>query len=248
MLAGVSVDYYTRLERGNLSGVSESVLEALARALALDEAERDHLRNLARSANTPARARRPANATRQVRPAVQRILDALTDAPAYVRNANLDVLATNHLGRSVFVEALDDPRGVPNLARYQFLDPRSRVFFVNWEVRATDCVALLRAQAGRDPFDRQLTDLVGELSTRSEEFRTRWASHDVRKHRTGSKQFRHPRVGLMDLDYEALELASDPGLTLMVYTASPGSPSADALQLLASLMATEAAYSGPASS
>lgn len=241
MLAGVSVDYYTRMERGNLSGVSESVLEALSRALALDEAERAHLFNLARAASTPVRARKGANTVvAAVRPGVQRILDALVMAPAYVRNERLDILAINALGRAVFAEAMEDAKRPANLARYQFLDPRSRTFFVDWDTRANDCVALLRAAAGRDPYDKALTDLIGELSTRSDEFRLRWATHNVRLHRTGVKQFRHPVVGPLDLAYEALELPGDAGLSLMVYTAAPGSPAQDALHMLASLAATPA--------
>lgn len=243
MLAGVSVDYYTRLERGNLSGVSESVLESLARALALDEAERLHLFNLARAASAPARSRRSIAAAPSVRPGVQRILDSLTNAPAYVRNGRLDVLAWNELGAALFVEALEDSKRPPNLARYQFLDQRSRQFFVDWDVRAHDAVALLRAEAGRDPYDRALTDLVGELSTRSEDFRTLWATHNVRLHRTGVKHFRHRAVGTLELDYEALVLPGDGSQQILVYTAAPGSSSADALQLLASLAATDASYS-----
>jgi len=240
MLAGVSVDYYTRLERGNLSGVSESVLDALGRALALDEAERRHLHNLARAANTPARARRSSTPPAAVRPGVQRILDALTFAPAYVRNGRLDILATNALARAVFAEALEDPRRPANLGRYQFLDPRSRVFFTDWDMRANDCVALLRTEAGRDPYDKGLTELVGELSTRSEDFRVRWAAHNVRLHRTGSKQFHHAAVGRLDLAYEALELPGETGLSMLVYTATPGTATEDALHMLASLAATPA--------
>jgi transcriptional regulator with XRE-family HTH domain len=240
MLAGVSVDYYTRLERGNLSGVSESVLEALVRALALDEAERQHLFNLARSSNAPTRARRNGSTQPSVRPGVQRILDALSLAPAYVRNGRLDILAANQLGRAVFAQVLEDPKQPANLARYQFLDPRSREFFTDWDVRANDAVALLRAEAGRDPYDKGLTELVGELSTRSDEFRVRWAAHNVRLHRTGIKTFHHASVGRLELSYEALELPGDPGLSMLVYTATSGSASDDALRLLASLAATPA--------
>jgi transcriptional regulator with XRE-family HTH domain len=241
MLAGVSVDYYTRLERGNLSGVSEGVLESLARALALDEAERAHLFNLARAASPSVRARKRANiGAWAVRPGVQRILDALVMAPAYVRNERLDILAINELGNAVFSEAMEDAKRPANLARYQFLDPRSRAFFIDWDSRANDCVALLRAAAGRDPYDKALTDLIGELSMRSDAFRTRWATHNVRLHRTGVKHFRHPLVGLLELGYEALELPGDAGLSLMAYTAVPGSPSHDGLQLLASLVVTRA--------
>ncbi|MFC7877766.1 helix-turn-helix transcriptional regulator [Isoptericola sp. NPDC057391] len=246
MLAGVSVDYYTRLERGNLGGVSEEVLEALAEALQLDEAERLHLFDLARAANASGAARSRARRTPPgtVRPAVQRILDAMGDAPAVVRNGRLDVLGTNLLGRALYAPLYDSPEQVAgkpvNSARFHFLDPdRAAAFFGDQSPRvAHDAVAILRAEAGRDPYDKALTALVGELSTRSEDFRRLWASHDVRLHRTGTKEFHHPAVGRLELDYEALVLPADPGLQMNVYTAQPGSPSADGLTLLASWAAT----------
>jgi len=237
LLAGVSVDYYTRLERGNANGVSESVLEALARALQLDEAERAHLFDLARAAgSTPRRRRRPA--PQQVRPSVQRILDAITGAPAFVRNGRMDILAANRLGRAFYSQHFDSPHGPPNSARFIFLDPRAADFYVEWEQVATDAVAILRSEAGRDPYDRDLSDLVGELSTRSETFRTRWAAHNVRFHDTGSKRFHHPVVGDLGLTFETMQLAADAGLMLFVYTAEPGSKSEEALNLLASWAAT----------
>jgi hypothetical protein len=237
MLAGVSVDYYTRLERGNLAGASESVLGALARALQLDEAERHHLFDLARQSNaTPGTARPRPRAARHVRPGVQRILDAMTGAPAYVRNGRLDVLSGNALGRAVFAPVFAGPR--PNIARFLFLDPASREFYRDWEVVAGDTVALLRGEAGRDPYDRQLSDLIGELSTRSEPFRGWWAAHNVRLHRTGVKLLRHPEVGELDLTFESMELTADPGLRLNAYSAEPGTPSQDGLNLLASWAAT----------
>jgi len=233
MLAGVSVDYYTRLERGNLNGVSESVLDALASALQLDEAERAHLLNLARTASHPARAqRRPAQ--QKVRPSVQRLLDAMTGAPAYVRTGRLDVLAANQLGRAVYSEVLAGQTLPVNLARFLFRNPRATDFYVDWDKSANDVVAILRGEAGRDPYDRGLSDLIGELSTRSDEFRTRWAGHNVRLHRTGLKRLRHPVVGELELFYEALELTADPGLTVITYTAEPNSPSGNALNFLAS--------------
>jgi len=239
LLAGVSVDYYTRLERGNLGGVSESVLEALARALRLDEAERGHLFDLARTANaSPGSARTRRRPAVRVRPGVQRILDAMSTAPAYVRNGRLDVLAANQLGRAVFSPLLADPIRSPNIARFIFLDPASRDFYVDWEQLAGDTVALLRAEAGRDPYDRELTALVGELSTRSDTFRTWWAAHNVRLHRTGVKHLHHPVVGDLTLGYESMELMADQGLRLNAYSAEPGSPSQDALNLLASWAAT----------
>lgn len=235
LLAGVSVDYYTRLERGNLSGVSDGVLEALARALQLDDAERAHLFDLARTANTTAaNARGRRRPTSQLRPVVQRLLDAMTLAPAYVRNGRLDVLGANPLGRAVFAPLFDTAAPTPNIARFIFLHPASQEFYRDWETVAGDTVALLRAEAGRDPYDRALTDLIGELSTRSDVFRTWWAAHNVRLHRSGVKHLHHPEVGDLTLAYESLDLTTDVGLRLNAYTAEPGSTSQDALQLLAS--------------
>ena len=228
MLAGVSVDYYTKMERGNLRGVSESVLDALARGLQLDEAERAHLFDLARAAGPTARPRRRP-AKQRVRPSVQRILDAMTDAPAIVQNGRLDVLAANRLGLALYSEMDLAPRRPANHARFVFLDPRARGFFLDWDRVADDTVAMLRAEAGRDPHDRDLSDLVGELSTRSEDFRARWAAHNVRAHRTGAKRFHHPVVGDLTLTYEMLELTADPGLLLLALSAEPGTPSHDAL-------------------
>jgi transcriptional regulator with XRE-family HTH domain len=237
MLAGVSVDYYIRMERGNARGVSDSVLENLARALHLDEAERAHLYDLARAANNGARApRRPAR--QQVRPAVQRLLDAMTMAPVYVRNGRMDVLAANRLGRALFAPLFGSPAKPTNLARFIFLDPAAPEFYQEWDRLASDTVALLRADAGRNPTDRGLSDLIGELSTRSDIFRVRWADHNVRQHRSGVKHFHHPVVGDISLAYESLELVADPGLVLNGYSAEPGSASQDALNLLASWAAT----------
>jgi len=239
LLAGVGVDYYTRLERGNLAGASEGVLDALARALQLDEAERAHLFHLARSANDAPGARRRNAGAQRVRPGIQRLLDAMTGAPAWVRNDRLDFLAANRLGFALYSELFTDPGRPANNARFTFLNPRARDFYDDWTGIANDVVAVLRAEAGRNPYDRSLTELIGELSTRSDEFRVRWATHDVRFHRTGAKTLHHPVVGALDLTYEALELPGDPGLTLLAYTADAGSATHDALQLLASWAATE---------
>jgi transcriptional regulator with XRE-family HTH domain len=237
MLAGVSVDYYIRLERGNARGVSDSVLDNLARALRLDDAERAHLYDLARTAGHGPRApRRPAR--QQVRPAVQRLLDAMTMAPVYVRNGRMDVLAANRLGRALFAPLFASPAKPANLARFIFLDPAAAGFYHEWDRLASDTVALLRADAGRNPTDRALSDLIGELSTRSDVFRIRWADHNVRQHRSGIKHFHHPVVGDITLAYESLELVADPGLVLNGYSAEPGSASEDALNLLASWAAT----------
>jgi transcriptional regulator with XRE-family HTH domain len=237
VLAGVSVDYYVRMERGNLGGVSESVLEALARGLQLDDAERAHLYDLARAAQ-PAAPKRRRRAPRRVRPSVQRMLDAVTGAPAAVLNGRLDMLATNMLARGLYSEMYVDPLRPANHARFVFLSPRSPDFYGDWERAANDTVAVLRTAAGRDPYDRDLSDLVGELSTRSAEFRTRWAAHNVRIHRTGVKDFHHPVVGDLSLTYEMLELSADSGLAVLAYTAEAGSKSAEALDLLASWTAT----------
>jgi transcriptional regulator with XRE-family HTH domain len=236
LLAGVSVDYYTRLERGNLGGVSEAVLDALARALQLDEAERGHLFDLARAATTSAPTRRRP-APQRVRPGIQRILDAM-DVPADVRNGRGDILATNRLGSALYSELYLDPVRPANVARFLFLSPRAQEFFPDWESTANDLVANLRTAAGRNPHDRGLQDLVGELSTRSQEFRSRWAAHNVRLHQTGRKRLHHPVVGDLELTYEVLALPADPGLSLVVYGAEPGSASQDGLRLLASWAAT----------
>ena len=239
MLAGVSVEYYTRLERGHANGVSEDVLEGIVRALQLDEAERTHLFDLVRAASTsssrPAR-RRPSQD--RVRPTVQRILDAMTEVPAYVRNGRTDILAANSLGYALYSEVFADPGRPTNMARFIFLNARATEFFDDWETVAHDAVAILRAEAGRDPYDRRLSDLIGELSTRSEEFRVRWAAHNVKDHRTGVKRLHHPLVGALTLAFEALELPGDAGQRINVYTAEPGSPSQEALNLLASWAST----------
>ena len=237
MLAGVSVDYYNRLERGNLQGVSESVLDSISKALQLDEAEHAHLFDLARAANTTPAKRRKSSPQR-IRPSVQRMLDAMTEAPAWVRNNRHDFLAGNRLGRALYADIFTDPVRPANTARFAFLNEKAKEFWPNWDRTADDVVAMLRSEAGSNPYDRDLSDLIGELSTRSETFRTRWAAHNVRFHRTGIKQLHHSVVGDLELSYEAMELTSDPGLTFLAYTAEPGTPSADALKVLASWAAT----------
>ncbi|MDP9868306.1 MULTISPECIES: helix-turn-helix transcriptional regulator [Streptosporangium] len=254
VLAGVSTEWYTRLEKGHITGVSEEVLEAVARALRLDDAERAHLFDLARSANAGHRARHGARRrpARTVRPGLQRMLDAMSDAPAIIRNSRMDILAANPLGRAMYWPVFQDPdltagqglgrggsRARPaNIARFQFLDPAGPDFFPDWDTSADITVALLRTEAGRDPYDKDLTDLIGELSTRSTDFRTRWARHNVRLHHFGTKSFHHPAVGDLTLDFESMDLQADQGLNLTVYTAAPGASSHDALRLLASWAAT----------
>jgi transcriptional regulator with XRE-family HTH domain len=249
MLAGISVEYYTRLERGSVGSVSDSVLDGLVHALQLDEAERDHLYRLVRTASTPTRrAPRRTPAKTRVRPALERILDQMP-MPAYLRNGRFDVLAANDLGRALYSPLYDQaaahtPGQPPNSARFCFLDPAATDFFVDYDTIANDCVAFLRAEAGRDPFNKDLSDLIGELSTRSEDFRRRWAAHDVRYHRTGRKRFHHPLIGDVELDYEAFELPGDPGQRINIYTAAPDTTAEEALHLLASWTAREPATSG----
>lgn len=240
LLAGVSVDYYVRMERGSLAGASESVLESLASALQLDDAERDHLFALARQSGSHG-ARRKRKTPGTVRPALQQVLDAITDAPAWIRNGRHDVLAMNQLARALYAPVLQaDPRRPANTTRFVYLNAEAAErFFVDYDQIARDAAAMLRLEAGRDPYDEDLIALVGELSTRSELFRQRWASQDVRFHRTGRKRLRHPVVGQLDLDFEALELPAEPGLQLNIYTAAAGTPTADALKLLASWAASQ---------
>ncbi len=235
-LAGVSVEYYKRLERGNAAGVSDGVPEALAQALQLDDAERAHLFDLARAANPVALKRRRA-AQQRVRPVVLRILDSI-DAPAILRNSRVDYLAANALGRALYAPLFDSREQPPNSARFTFLDPAADDFYIDWERTARDLVAHLRSEAGRNPYDRGLTDLVGELSTRSDEFRTWWAAHNVRYHRTGTKRLRHPIVGELELNFEVMDVSADDGLTISIYSAEPGSRSEQALDLLGSWSAT----------
>lgn len=236
----MSVDYYTRLERGNLSGVSDSVLDAIARALVLDRAEHDHLCDLARTANEAgvrSRSRPPVAA--KVRPEVQYLLDAITGAPAFVSNIRMDLVAANALGFALYSEMYRSTARPANHSRFIFFDTRSHDFYPDWERAADVNVAILRRDAGRNPRDAQLAALIGELSIRSDDFRTRWAEHNVRRHYTGLKQFNHPAVGLLELTFQATELQDDPGHSMTVYPAVPGSASDDKLRLLATWAATE---------
>ena len=237
LLAGMSVEYYVRLERGNATGVSEQVLDGISRALQLDDAEHAHLLGLVRAANAGAQPqRRRRSQAQQVRPATQQLIDAMTDVPAIVQNGRLDILASNRLGRALFAELYERPP--VNFARYLFLAENAHELYRDWEDAAQQTVALLRSEAGRSPRDGQLSDLVGELSTGSQRFAGLWASHDVREHRTGLKLLHHPLVGDLDLSYEGLGLSTDPGLLLIAYSAEPGSASYERLQLLSNLTAT----------
>ncbi len=238
-LAGVSIDYYTRLERGNLQGVSDSVLEAVAGALQLDAAELEHLRDLSRHQNaTPRRAGKVVPVA-AVRPELQYLLDVITDAPAMIINNRQDIVAANALGYAMHSDLVAAPARPMNFSRFIFLDPQARNFYQDWQRAAHTNVAILRREAGRTPNDRDLAALIGELSMRSDDFRALWAAHDVRRHYAGVKSFRHAVAGPLELHFQTLELAEDPGLALTIYPATPGSPTADALRLLASWAATE---------
>ena len=239
-LAGVSIDYYTRLERGNLRGVSDAVLESIARALQLDRAEREHLLDLARNAN-PVGVRAPrAQGDTAVRPELQYFLDALSTAPAFLQNNRMDLVAANTLGYAMYAPMLAGSTRPANFSRHIFLDPGSRDFYPDWDRAAWTNVTILRREAGRNPHDKRLQALIGELSTHSMEFREYWAAHDVRRHYAGQKAFRHPVVGDLELHYQTLELDGDPGLSITVYLATPGSPTEQSLRLLASWAATDA--------
>ena len=239
MLAGVSVEYYTRLERGNLRGVSDSVLDALARALRLDDTERMYLYNLARAAGPAPEARARQRAVRPaVRPSVARIVEGMPELPAYVMNNRLDALAANLLGRALYSEMYADPACGANVARFAFFSPAARRFYADWERMARFAVGALRIEAGKNPYDRELSNLIGELSTRSDAFRVLWGSHDVHVFRESTKRLNHPLVGNLELDQETLSLPDESGLSVVVYSARPGTAAEDGLKLLASWSAT----------
>ena len=232
-LAGVSADYYTQLERGDVDGASDSVLNAVARALRLDDAERLHLFDLTR----PEAATRLASSSGAIRPSVQRTLDAFTGGMALVRNRRWDYLAANTLGRAVYAEVFDGRTRPPNHVRYVFLDDRARRFFDDWPTVAHDTTRILRSEASRDPHDRGPAELIEELSQASTEFRAIWAQHDVRLPAARRHRFHHPLVGDLDLVFEAASLRADPGLTLLLATAHQGSPTESALRRLAAMPA-----------
>jgi hypothetical protein len=249
-LAGISVDYYARLERGNLRGASESVLEALVRALRLDDAERAHLFDLAHAANgttgTPSRSPKGARTSRDaVRPSVRSVLAGMTGTPAYVRNARMDILAANDLCAVLYGGILDREVLPLNLARFVFLDDRSRDFFGEWDSIADDVVGALRTEVGRSPSDRALSDLVGELTTRSDEFSTRWARHNVRLHNTARKTLHNSLVGDIELTGDAMQLLAD-DLIVIAYSADRGSPAEEKLSYLASWAAEHRPTGDPA--
>jgi len=244
LLAGMSAEYYKRLERGTASGVSESVIDGVSRALKLDEAEHAHLYDLVRAANAGTRPQRTLTTRKtQISATTQQTIDAMSTVPVYVQNGRLDAVSTNQLGRALFSVMFEQAYEQVNAARFTFLDPNAQTFYRDWEANARQIVAILRAEAGRSPYDRQLSDLVGELSTQSEVFRTLWAAHDVREHRTGIKSVTHPVVGDLDLNFQSMDLSSDRGLTMIVFSAEPGSRSLEGLQLLANWAATSVSSS-----
>lgn len=248
-LAGVSVEYYAKLERGAIAGASAAVLDSVSRALQLDDTERAHLLDLARAADgIPSSGRMRRRATRPAvpRPSLNWALAAITEGVAFVRDQRQDLVATNALGAAFYSPVIGASGRTPNLARFQFLDPAARDFYPDWDRFAEMCVAIMRAEAGRDPHDKGLQDLVGELSTHSETFRRLWAAHDVRTHGAGTKRFHHPIVGELTLAYEELAVTAEPGHVLLIYTAEPGSASAERLRLLASWSAEHSPRYGEA--
>ncbi len=232
-LAGISVQYYIRLERGDVTGVSETVLDGIGRALQLADAERGHLLELVRTGGGTRSCRR-ALANTTLRPPVRRILDSMTALPAVVFNARLDVIGANALGRALYEPMATTGCGSANLARFVFADPASRTFWRDWDTVADETAGLLRAEGGRNPCDHHLTGLTRELAATSTAFRDRWALHDVLVPSCGVRRIHHPVLGDLELPFETTPLASDPGQTLLIYTAEPGTPSDDAVKMLAS--------------
>ncbi|MCA1188496.1 helix-turn-helix transcriptional regulator [Saccharopolyspora sp. 6T] len=244
MLAGVSVEYYTRMERGSLGGASESVLEAVVRVLQLDDDERAHLYDLARSAKASSRSRKTPRREPAVTDAVQQVLDSMS-VPAVVMNARMDLIAANDLGRALYPGPFG-MTGQPNFARFAFLDSRAADFYADFEGAKNFTVSVLRAAAGRDPLDTELSDLIGELAARSQDFSARWGKHNVHRHTQGRKTFHHPGVGTLDLVYTDLALPGDPTVSITAYTAAPDSPTADALALLGAWARTQQEEQGRA--
>jgi transcriptional regulator with XRE-family HTH domain len=241
LLAGISSEYYIRLERGHAAGASVAVIEATAAALRLSVEERNHLNRLVDAVGPARRKRRPTVSHDRIRPGIQVLLDGLSHLPAFVFSRRLDIIATNALGRALYAPMLQGPIQPANVARFMFLEEtRAREFWPNWDEMASNNVALLRTEAGRNPDDPALIELVGHLCTRSEEFRTRWGAHDVKEHRSGIKTLRHPVLGELTLPFEDLHVDAAPDQLLMVYTPKPGSPEHDAIMLLASWHAPEA--------
>lgn len=229
-LAGVSTTYYTRIERGDLSGVSVSVLNSLVRALNLDEAERIHLFDLARSSE----GLRSQNISKQVKisPNIAQLIDQMADIPAIAFNDHFDVIASNKLGRSLFPDLFPEHGRPLNQVRYLFLDPRATIFYTDWESTAKDAVSALRLIVGGKTNDAKLMKLIADVANGSEQFRAWWGGHTVRIHSSGKKHFNHPAIGEMTLSFEVLEIAAQSEIKLVTYLAEPGSSSADGLAML----------------
>ncbi|MGV9326667.1 helix-turn-helix transcriptional regulator [Streptosporangium sandarakinum] len=230
-LAGVSTEYYTRLEQGRAGNPSPEVVEALARALQLDLAEREHLTDLLAR---PTPARRAPVAPQRVRPGLHLMLQTLEHVPAFILGRRTDVLAANRLACAVLTDFDALPVPQRNLTRYYLLDPDARDRVGDWAQIAAETVAILRFEAGRHPHDRRLADLVGELTLRSPEFTTWWNDHRVLRRTHGTKRYHHPVVGDLHFAYESFQLPDDPDQTLCVYNAEPGSTTAESLRLLSS--------------
>lgn len=237
MLASISVDWYVRIERGNLTGVSDEVMDAVASALRLDEAEAGHLRDLARAARTGRRAEPPASRP-ALRPALRRIIHSMT-GPAWVRDHHFGVIAANPLASALYADVLQSPIAEGNIARFVFLDPTAHDFYGDWEKTANDVVAVLRGYVGMSPADRRLSNLVGELATRSSDFSRRWGAYDVKYQRTGRKILHHRVVGDLDLGFEGLAIPDAPTISLFAYYPADEA-TRERLQLLESWAATEA--------
>ena len=239
-LAGVSTEYYTQIERGKVGGVSDDVLRAVATALRLTDDETGHFFDLVRAAIPTRNVTTRKRTAGQIIPGgVQALMDSMVGSPAIVLTGSLDILAANALGRALYAPLFDRATGAPNLARFVFFDSLAEQVFPDWERTADEAVGLLQAEAARSPHSPAITQVIGELATRSEEFRTRWAAHNITAHRHGTKQFRHPEVGELTLTYNVLTLTAMPGLSLVGYTAEPDSPSAHGIQILASWTATQ---------
>lgn len=239
MLAAISVDYYGQIERGDLVGVSDEVLLALANALQMDDAETAHLFHLAH-AMQPRRVRSRRSAeTELVPPNAQYLLDSITDAPAWIRNDRMEFLASNALGRALFSPLLEDSVRPANNARFVFLNPAAKGFFPDWDRWANHLVNRLRTYALEDQFDPELIELVRELSSRSVDFRSRWAAQEILTHTTDSGLFNHPVVGHLELYPMGFQIIGYPHLTAFAYVPEPKSESADRLKLLSAWGASQ---------
>ncbi|MAM55439.1 MAG: transcriptional regulator [Microbacterium sp.] len=248
MLAGVSTEYYARLERGDVAGVSNQVLDSLGDALQLDDTERDPLANLARAASASPRSRRAKPTSPSLRPGILAAVKSITTAPAFVRNGALDVLAANDLGRAYYAPMFAKAPETPNIAIFNVFDPAAQSFYPDWIKAVDGTVAVLRHEAGRNPYDKRITEVIGELSTRSEVFRDRWANAVVHRHDAGMKVAVHPVVGDLALHMVGTEVITEPGLSLMIYAAEEGSAAEEKLRLLASWAATHASTASEAAS